>query len=91
MFADSALVNKQMQSKGEKTNEADSIVNNNNNNNIIINTCNGGGGEISDCETGAAGEEDCTSLFSFTLSLRTLREANETDIIDQILIINNKI
>lgn len=80
-----------MQSKGEKTNEAGSIVNNKKNNNIIINTCNGGGGEISDCETGAAGEEDCTSLFSFTLSLRTLREAKETDIIDQILIINNKI
>ena len=54
---------------------------------MIINTCNGGGGEISDCETGAAaGEEDCTSLFSFTLSLRTLREAKETDTIDHMLI-----
>ena len=53
---------------------------------MIINTCNGGGGETSDCETGAAGEEDCNSL-SFTLSLRTLREAKETDIIDQILLL----
>ena len=54
---------------------------------MIINTCNGGGGETSDCETGAAGEEDCNSLLSFTLSLRTLREAKETDIIDQILLL----